>query len=224
MLKKSDLAKQFELVVQQEIKNYQDSLNFILQSINELRESVRQIQQESLENHALIHSMQGDLAIELQSLKSGHVDLNRSFLSRLCDQKDFNDRITFETKGQANLIKDQAELVSSYQMKFDAISQELKGLKEKTELNNRIFQDNLDDLLRRFRQEILNTKNEILEMPTEASLIKVQLEEKLSSHLVDVDGIMRELRIFKSDNMITQKKIENIYTLIGRLSKQEALH
>jgi len=56
MLNKNDLAKQFELVVKQEIKNYQDSLNFVLQSIDELKKDIKQLNSDMLENYALIHS------------------------------------------------------------------------------------------------------------------------------------------------------------------------
>lgn len=221
MLKGNDLSKQFELVVQQEIKNYQDSLNFVLQSIKEMKESIKEVQQESLENHALLHSIQTDLSIELHGIKDACFSLGLRFERSLNDQRVVNERNAVEMRDLISAVFRKVSVENNFKDEIANLWREISNLQDQTETSTRVLNDNLDDLFRRFRSAILKMKKEIQDAPTEASLVKTQLEEKIAGHTVDVAGIMRELRIYKHDNMVTQKKIENIYTLIDRLKKPE---
>src|ERR1043166_2050041 len=219
MLKRNDLSKQFELVVQQEIKNYQDSLNFVLQSIKELKEEIKQVNDEALENYALLHSEQNDLKIELQNLRDVFMESYKTFHNHINDQYVVNQRNQNQINNLTSEILKKINFDGNFQSKFENLWGEISELKKTTDKNNRVLNDNLDDLLRRFRQGILKAKEEIRQEPSELSLVQTQLEERIVSHSVEVEGIMRELRIYKHDNMVTQKKIENIYTLIERLKK-----
>lgn len=221
MLKRNDLAKQFELVVQQEIKNYNDSLNYILQSLRDLKDEIRHVREESLENHAAIHGLQNDMSIEIKALKESLVALSLRFERSLNDQRVVNERNALEMRDITSTVINKLSLENNFKHEIANLWNEIFKLKDKTDTSNRVLNDNLDDLLRRFRQEILKMKQEILEAPTEASLVRTQLDEKIAAHKVDVAGIMRELTIYKKDNLIVQKKIENIYTLIERLQKHE---
>ena len=220
MLNKNDLSKQFELVVKQEIKNYQDSHNFVLQALKELKESIREVQFESSRNHALLHGHHEDNTIEMNSMKRACQSIGLQFQSFASDQKVLN--------GQHETI------AGDYNEVFQKLSKQIEELKEKTEhlhakiydLNynadtqKKIMEDSLNDLLFKFRAEIRKAKTEIFETPSEASLLRVDLENKLDCHKVDVAGIMRELNIFKIDNTVTQKNIENLYTQIERLKNK----
>lgn len=223
MLKKNDLSKQFELVVQQEIKNYQYSLNFVLQSIKELKESIKEVNDQFLEMHASLHSEQNEIKIELQNLRDVFMDSYKTFHNHINDQRILNQRNQTQVLSLTDEVLKKINFEGNFQNKFENLWSEISNLKSKADTSQRVLNDNLDDLLRRFRKEILKIKQEILDSPSEASLIKTQLEERIVSHTVDVAGIMRELRIYKHDNMVTQKKIENIYTLIERLNKSEEI-
>lgn len=221
MLKKSDLSKQFELVIKQEIKNYEDSLNFVLQSIKDLNDAVERVRNQSLENHASLHSAQSNLKIELENLKEEINKLNLSYSSSTRDQEKINRNNVLEMRDITSNVIAIISIEKKLESDIKAVSTDLTNVRFKTEANHRLINDSLDDLLRRFRQEIAKTKSEILERPTEASLVKTQLEEKIASHTVDVAGIMHELQVYKHDNLVTQKKLENVYTLLERLKKSE---
>ncbi len=223
MLKRNDLAKQFELVVQQEIKNYQDSLNFVLQSIKELKEEIIRVRNESLESSAKLHSEHNDLAIQLQNLKNAFAVLNQGFLSASCDQRIVNERNVIEMRDISTAIHTKINIDNRLQLKIEDVWNHISKVRRQLEDKDIALNNIIDDLLRRFRNEIQKAKKEILEAPSEASLVKIHLEEKIASHTVDVSGIMRELKIYKHDNMVTQKKIENIYTLIERLQKAKVM-
>jgi hypothetical protein len=54
-----------------------------------------------------------------------------------------------------------------------------------------------------------------------------KLKEKLTSvssiFCIDKEGILREVRIYKGDMFVIEKKIENIYTLIERINKRVSI-
>ncbi len=217
MLKKSDLSKQFELVVQQEIKNYNDSLGQVFQAINGLKEQLKSLEEQSLENYALVSSQQKQLEIEFQLLKK---DLSSSFSSlgsHVNDQKVINERNNYKIIEISDAVERKIKIDSNVQNQLNKLNNDI--FNNKSELSDALSRMHslLDDLLLRFRKEILKAKREILEAPSEASLVRTQLEEKLAAHTVDVDGIMRELQHFKKSTYIVEKQIENIYTLIERL-------
>lgn len=221
MLKKSDLAKQFELVVQQEIKNYNDNLNNVLESIRQLSKEIREVRETSQANYATIHSVQSNLISELDQLKDAVKKMSEQCDRTFSDQSVVNERNALEMKDITGAFLNKISVDSNFQEKLREVWNHIRKLESQHQDNQRMINDNLDDILRRFRQEILKAKKEILDTPTEASLVKRELEEKIFSHIVDVAGIMRELRIYKHDNMVTEKKIENIYTLIERLKKSQ---
>lgn len=223
MLKRSDLAKQFELVVQQEIKNFQDSLNSVLQSIRDLNANIETLHNESLENHALIHSAQCDLASEIKNIKENFSDLDSRFKRFQNDQRILNERNAKEINDISDAVMKKIKIDSNFQNKIDDVCKLISAQDRKNQANFNQFSARCDDLLLHFSKVIAKVKKEILEAPTEAGIVKKQLEEKLACHIVDVAGIMRELKIYKHDNVVTQKKIEQIYTLIDRLHNKEIL-
>lgn len=221
MLKKNDLAKQFELVVQQEIKNYNDSLSFVLQSINELKESIKELKEDSLKTYALIHSDQGKLSIEIKSLKDACFSLALRFEKSQNDQWNVNERNSNEMLDISNAIFNRINSDNGLKHKIELVSEEIKEIKRETNRQSRFLEDGLSDLTRRVKKDILLAKEDIISRPSDAYLIKRDLEEKIASHAVDVDGIMKEIQVAKKENYVLKKQIENIYTLIARLKASE---
>lgn len=221
MLKKSDLSKEFELVVKQEIKNYNDSLNFILQSINSIKKSIEILSDDYLDRYASMQSYQTSLSIKLDKLKEELKTFTETSQRFSNDQISFNSTVSNDILNLKNEMMVKSHNDKNTHFKIQNIWKDIEDLKHQIEVTTRVVNENLDDLLRKFRKEIEQSKKDILEAPSETSIIKEQLEEKISCHKIDVAGIMRELNIYKKENFITQKKIENIYTLIDRLSKSE---
>ncbi len=221
MLKKADLAKQFELVIKQEIKNYQDSLNFVLQSINELKESIERVQNENLTKNAEIKNNQNNLSIYVYQLKDSLNLIQSKLDSSLNDQRVVNERNQTQILDLTEAVLKKINVDVNVEAKIKNLWNEIAKLQSTSDLNYSNLNQTADELLKRFANAISKTKLEIMDAPTNASLVKTELEEKISGHKVDVAGIMRELSIYKKENYITEKKIENIYTLIERLKKPE---
>lgn len=223
MLKKADLSKQFELVVQQEIKNYQDSLNFVLQSINELKEEIKNVHAESLENYALIHSQHNDLAAQLETIRNKQTESNKKLDNHINDVEVFKKKATDEIEiyalrsiANSNSNEFNKNCITDLKHNIDVLEDEIKG-------HSLTISNSFDCIQFKLAKDLKKMKDEILSMPSDSQLVRNELDEKITSHRVDVAGIMKELRIFKHDNMVTEKKIENIYTLIERLKKPEVL-
>lgn len=217
MLKKSDLAKQFEMVVQQEIKNYQDSLNFVLQSINQLKDSVEDVRQQSLENHAMLHSVQVNLLGQLKDAQECYAQLSRKFDIAMSDQRKINERNSLELRDVTNAVIKKISIDSNFQLKSENLMQSVNTVRLENQKEIKNLNQFCSDLMIRFRKEILKTKQDILASPSKADEIKNEMDEKIARHTVDVDGIMREIKVIKKENFIFQKNLENIYTQIEGL-------
>ncbi len=221
MLKKADLAKQFEHVVKQEIQNYQNSLNDVLQSIRDVKISIEQVHNEALENYALIHRQQ-------QSLESRFCDVYKHMDDRF--KKHSNQFDDFERV--RNNLMDRISLIGSdvaYQIqknetnmnRMDHLSGNLETIEDEVRGFSLGISATFENIRVKLSKELLKMKEEILSKPSEAIAMKSELEDKINSHKVDVAGIMKEIKTYKKEMMISEKKIENLYTLVGRLKKPE---
>ena len=220
MLSKNDLAKQFELVVKQEIKNYQDSLNFVLQSIDELKKDIKVLNSDMLENYALIHSQHTDLSIQIDIQRKINIDLKQQLNSLINDFRVFKDNSTKER----DLLWD-ASLIHTQKSEFtENRIHELRKNHEvmESQIIGHAFgiRNSFSDIEAKLNKRLCNMKEEILSQPSEALQLKSEMEAKIDIHKIDVAGIMKELLVMKKENMISEKKLEHIYMLIDRLQKK----
>ena len=162
------------------------------------------------------------MGIELEHIKNNLENINQRVDRNCNDQKSVNEKNNFEINNIKNEISLKVSRDNNFEKKLIHISTTIDRVKEISDKNRNSLGEISDNILRKFSNDLIKTKNEILNSPSEASLVKKILEEKIDSHKVDVAGIMRELMIYKKENVVTEKKIENIYTLIDRLKKSEA--
>lgn len=221
MINKLNLSDKFELIVKQEIKNYQDSLEYILKSVRYLKESIDDIKIKSQESYEKLHNQYKALDIEIKDIKKSHKELNQSFVSQLNDQRKINEINSCDIKDFSDYIERKLERDNDFEEKLAVLREyiiETRSLVEKNFTTLNVVAENLRE---KINKDLLRTKKEILDAPTEATLVKKHLEDKINSHKVDVYGILRELNIYRKENHITQKKIEHLYILIDRLKNAE---
>lgn len=219
MLNRNDLAKQFELVVKQEIKNYQDSLNSVLSSIRELKQAIEDARHDFLETHAALHSHQGELERNLDDVR-----FKLENLSRIQGGHANNQHLINENHG--NQIRDLMEFINSRgsnetwnKAKFSDIDAQIAQLKNKHDLFHQLIGDQADYLLAKCHSSIEKAKQDIKDLPSDAALMKAEIREEIDTYKVDVFGLLRELRMLRQASMVQEKKIENLYTLIDRIKK-----
>lgn len=219
MLKRSDLAKQFDLIVKQEIKNHQDVINGLLQSIRDLSLEVYELKRAREKDLAEINKNQVQLNIKLEKNDALLSDIYNKLTSHINDQKIINQRnsekmdsIDFLRQALYTCQVKQGELESYVDNRWMNVDKYLQSLSKST-------RDSFQQLESKLRFDIAKVKKEILDAPSEAGRVKRDLEEKLACHHVDVEGIMKEINVFKRECLISEKKIEQLYILIERLKK-----
>ncbi len=223
MLKKNDLAKQFELVVQQEIKNYQDSLNFVLQSLKSINESIEAVKNQILDTHAQLHNQLKLFEIRIENLEKSHSDHKKAAENSIFDLKTSNSK----NSDQLLCLKNQQDESLRYQDKLFERTDNLKFLLKEMDQSHNKKRSDLDSKIEFYNSKMIDhvqkTKQEILELPSDSLKIKEELEEKMNIDRVDVKGLLKEIRVNRVNTDYIEKKIENIYTLIERLQKSAVI-
>lgn len=221
MLKRNDLAKQFELVVKQEIVNYNNSLNAILQSIRDLKQEIDDIKEMAIENHASLQALQNEYRISYENFKNDTIVSLNKFGSFSNDQRNINTKVNDKLKELDGLIIGIKGIHLAHEKDINNLNKDIDNTKELTKKLYHSSIQYIDHQNSLINESIQQTKEFILSKPSDASLVKKELNEKISSHAVDVQGLLKELRFNDHKVMVLEKKIEQIYMLIDRLKKSE---
>ena len=219
MLKKNDLAKQFEIVVQQEIKNYNDSLNLVLQSINELRESINDVHEETAENHAILHSFQTSLSIKLENIEEIFSKFYKKIEQQFYDQLVINNRNSYQMNEMSSAINSKIRGQDHFEKKIDEIETQFFKENEKSLQIHKVSAKAIDELMTWTKSSLKKHREEIDSKPHFQHPSIDALELKLLTYKVDSEALLKELRITRNDLMVAEKNIENLYTIIERLNK-----
>lgn len=220
MLKKSDLASQFELVVKQEIKNYQDSLHYINSSINEILKSIDLLQREVNRIYSIVDSNK-----TIQKIENARIE---------CTQRDLSNDIAKLSSSLEEISQDNNKrVVESFKISIKSMmrSQEntddLSNLKQEVEsleklINDRcdVIADSVNQQYNKCRKEIAASNSEILSRPSDSEIVKKCLEDKIHSYKIDSEAVLKEVKILNRAVFTQEKKIENIYTLIKRMQEK----
>lgn len=225
MLKRQDLAKQFEDVVKQEIMNYNNSLNTIYQKINFLEKDIDDLKQQTLENDALIMSKLKELEVNFEIYRGCIRDQNQKFSSMIGDLESGIERIQDDVNSSISNIQEITEknddnrrnihfLTKKHDSRIEEYECFCENITQKLELEKHVLYRKLE----KFKEEFLSKAF------LEAIDIKNQFENKLNSHVVDVEGVNKKIQSITHSVMVTEKKIENIYMLIDRIKKGENIN
>lgn len=220
MKSRADILKRLELGVQQEIKNYNDSLSTILLRLNYLKDDIEAAERESLENDAILLSKLKELEINFNLVRDARDDsvrkMNRDILIQNKYYEELKRNLNFSIGNAIEALR-VSELnrntISDLSEKIDSFQDEISG-------HSKYIAHELESISYQLKKEVAKSKDEILSRPSDSIEFKKQLEEKIASHAVDVQGLLKEIRSRDKATMILEKKIEHLYTLVGRLQKE----
>lgn len=222
MLKRNDLAKQFELVVKQEIINHNREISSTNQTLQDIQKKLQSQEEKSGLDFSFYASNQKILEMEIEYQN----EIVQKVLQELTFLK--NDFKEASSRNVA-LYEDVRSVIETALREFLTLKKEVSDIREaETQLEKKIITHALttsaefSSLNERCHRNIIRMKEEIMALPSESLQIKQELEEKLNVARVDFAGVMKELSISKRNSFILEKKIENIYTLIERLDKRIA--
>lgn len=217
MLKNNDLAKQFELVVKQEIINHNREISATNLSINSLNEKLDQEKSLTERDRAFFKSKIDTLQSKLDELSNVTGNLIAKFNSIT---RDLSVKIEDIHSLHAMLTNTCSEVRKELQKQVEQSRTQtltLNYLENKVSDFPNLVVPLEERIIRKLHNHIDNVKQEILSRPSEAHKIKCELEQKMDVDRVDFAGMTKELLLVKKQSFIQEKKIENLYTLIDRL-------
>jgi hypothetical protein len=220
MLKRNDLAKQFELIVQQEIQNHNASILATNQAINGMKDQIQN----------LIHEFARHTSRNDAWFKRTHDEFLR--VERILDKKIRENKINIDCQKEANeaskrymwegLEELEAKVLDldEFQNYKDSTKMELAEVLKTVREQN----DYMKAALYKIKTELDKTANnfikEIMEKPDHLWDVKAELEEKIKSAVIDSKGVLKELQVHKKEAFVMEKKIENIYDTIKKIKER----
>lgn len=219
MTKIIDAVKRFELQTQQEIRNYKDSHNNVLKAIRELKERIDEIDHNTTENLASVIS---EVSVSEINLEKELIGIKSRLDSIEKNQRDFSHSISVVATEVSNINERALNLSTSCLKLVQTLEENQRKFNEFSNMVDDVVATQALEIARiddHFKSRLCNLKNELVSAPAKEKDLYDNLNEKINCHIVDVEGINREMRIYKKENMITQKKIEQIYGLIEGLKK-----
>lgn len=221
MITKNDLAKQFELVVQQEIKNHNDAVLACNLKIDDFRKRLDVLNDADGKIRAELSSNITRLEIMCQNLRHSLDNLTISITKSLGEIKRCITESSLASKDiiNANIAlsvkqKESCERIDKIESYHENLDKRLTSIAKKTS-------DELERQYYRYNDEYKKFRDEALEKPKqEADSVKNVLEKSLMEKACDIKGIKEDITGMRHIAFVTEKKIENIYTLIERLSRR----
>lgn len=207
------LDRRWAALAKQEMIEHQHIISCHHKEMQELRDSLR-LSTDRFE------SLSQRMAAELKDFKTHAVcamDTMNANLSR-------NDRLIAEQKKtiedlHKQLLNFQSDYVTCADM--DKMRMSLAHeVKSNTEINLEHFQC----LEREFKDSVRVLENDLSKLRSELEGHLALLEKKSESNFhisrIDRDGVLKEIRTYEKTVFIIEKKIENLYTLVERLTKR----
>ena len=214
-LKRKDLAKQFEDIVKQEIINFNNTVNEIRQSIQDVKNQLEEDSKKKDQEIAKLKSFCSDAKNEILNIYACHKRIydviNENEGSKQKKLSDLEYHVNLLKNGKFNLNT----IRSDFRERVDDICQLLHKVDERLGNLKKVDDQNRAYLERKIEHVVKKAKDEILNMPNEAREVREELGEELACYKLDVEGILKELRIVKKANFINEKKIEYICNEAG---------
>jgi chromosome segregation ATPase len=220
MRSRKDFEKEFELVVKQEIKNYNDTVLATNIALEKCRSSIEELSNNTMQRFSEQENKFLAQDIALSRIKDS---FDKSFIQLGKRIDDLSNQIDQYRKNTEFLIHD---IESAYLEKDDfctvikEVRADIDDIRSKTIHLKDSLQQGLYRLSGDINSNIEILRREIFDGPSEAEAVKADLSKKLDAASIDFLGLMKEITICKKESFITEKKIENLYTLIERINNR----
>ncbi len=217
MIQKKDLAKEFSLLVQQEIKNHNDMILASNSALDEFRRKIQEMSDQVDKKISLLTTLYTSSHVEMRRIEQESKDNSLLLKSSLNDSNALMEKHFKE-------IKESLQKRESY---FLTIS----GFEE--------FQEKVDQWISHIKIAFCSQKETLLEETKKISscllkaldgykedikneFLSVQQEQKAINKCLDnfaatFSGFSREIDFCKQRCFVIEKNIENLYTQIERL-------
>lgn len=222
MLKRKDLAKDFEKIVQQEIINHNKAVFESNQRINTFEEHLNFLEKALKLSDGKSDSKIGEIYHEIEKahlklldlineIKKAQRDNAHKFLAFAQDHEKSQAKIygVLETKESSKFA------INQLQMQIDEINRSISTLS--SSMGHQIEQIAAKELEKRKAFE-----EQMRVEPKAIEVMRKECKSAIEAYRLDNEGLLKEVQRVKKDAFIQEKKIENLYTLIERLTKKIA--
>jgi len=210
-----------DLKVAQELKNHQDFMFQTNQAIQNLNFALVNLSIQHEKLTASLFSRLKNTEIKFENLEA----LCQKTLSGFGQKysifdKDFTDRIN---QIQSNIDELDKHCVSNdvFEDSINNLTYKLEGFKKSFEGLFNHVNTSLGCIHGKIESETQKVKQELFVPPQEFDPIKQKVDEILSALRVDCEGLIKEISLLKKSAHYTEKRFENIYTLIERLKEDK---
>lgn len=217
VLRRSDLVNQFESIVLQEIKKYNDSVLESTMQINRLKSDLNKMLFELEEHKKLMYN-------EFEALKNSNSALIYHNRDKAEEAIGNNRKLVQQLRNEVNSVAGQAKIVSensadkSQLKEFESyINQKMEKFTESITANLEQTKSNyyhqyklLEERMEKFMEDLKNRPNEF-------DPFSKKIEKMLDLLKVDSNGITSKLNAYKQDLFIVERKIENIYRTLTKI-------
>ena len=216
MLQRKDLAKEFSLVVQQEIKNHSDMVLACNIAMDEFRRLIKEISATSDERIKILHNRLTGSIEEISRLETSIKD-SLSSMNRA-----FNDANAM-TKSHLDSIRKSMDERESYFLTIEGFKEFEKKIDQWTshlKLSFALQRDHLANEITSTSKILMQSIASYQKEVSERFLLEMEKQKDLNKTLdlfaLNFEGVRREVEICKKRCFVIEKNIENLYIQIER--------
>jgi len=223
MLQRDSMIKQFELITQHEIAAHNRAVAEATKCINEFRRDVDAIIFKS-------DKMVFDTSKKVAELEKSQVELNEKMdaVERLLQEqkKVLEEKVDSYSRIYLGIITEnekkacEKSVVEKFNFdltrKNNELSKEIERLKNETRYNFGVVDTGIDAALNLLREELKHG-------PGGIDSVKKDVISNIQSVALDAEGVLRELRVYKKEVFVLEKKIEELYNKIDRINRADIL-
>lgn len=217
---KQKLIVEFEALTKQEIKNYNDSLLHTHKSLNEFNEKLST----AIEYYS---SQVAKLTSDIVNIKSSLSSFQDTFTKVLEEQRKlFSDinKLSNDVHQNKKLVKSQFDQSNT---KSNTLEQRFNVLETQTYRSIDILQNHIGSLsvqcetmYQKSKTDNNILKDEILAQPYSTKEDVKRLKEESDKAHIEKDQLLKEIMLYKKKLFIAEKTIEDIFTRLKSLSKE----
>ena len=214
---RQELVKRFDGVVQEEIKKTQKYIDYTRSIISIIKEKQDEQQKDFIKFLRILEDFEKKFEkkfeVKISQIEenfetqrkyirknNSHIEEFKNFFEEKC--RKFIDYSVFNTFRN--------ELNSVHNSIYEYIKSETRSFIKLFSEREKAYDHSRESIKKEFESLKRNLNEEL-----------ICLQEKNNIYLIEIEGFRRENEILKKSLFIIEKKIENIYTLIERMKKEE---
>jgi len=220
MIKRKDLVKEFELVVQQEIKNHRDLMQAHNLALEELRKQIASLEKKNADEVRQLKNCSDESCHKHRDAECKLVDIYRLLNKMECDWSVDFGRLENQVEACQEEFRMMIRRVSALETRTEQLAGQHTDIEARESQRRDNFMMEVEKELKRTRRYADSAINELRNQPSEALGVKDELLKAFECHKVNVKGIYEDIGITRKQLNYMEKKIEDLYNQIRRLGKK----